>query len=101
MPASASVLRRLGPGVVALTCGVVGSAVVWSPSARANEATTLRVVSITRNQDGGATIVVSVPNRFVATATAAGAFTVVPSDGTAIAPTVTPLPPSTAAVAVV
>jgi hypothetical protein len=101
MPTLASVIRRLGLGVAALTCGAVICAVVSSPSARANEPTTLRVVSVTRATGGQATIVVSVPNRFVATATSGGAFTVVRSDGTVIAPTVTPLPPSTAAVAVV
>jgi hypothetical protein len=101
MPTLASVIRRLGLGVAALTCGVVISAVVAPPLARANEPTTLRVVSVTRATDGQATIVVSVPNRFVATASSGGTFTVVTSDGTAIAPVATPLPPATAAVAVV
>jgi hypothetical protein len=101
MPTLASVIRRLGLGLAAFTCATGICAVVSSPLARANEPTTLRVVSVTRATDGHATIVVSVPNRFVATATAGGAFTVVTSDGTAVAPAVTPLPSSTAAVAVV
>ena len=101
MPTLASVIRRLGLGVAACTGAVVVGAVLPSALAGANEPTTLRVVSVTRAGDGQASIVVSVPNRFVATAAATGAFTVVASDGTAIAPAVTSLPPSTAAVALV
>ncbi|HKA02742.1 MAG TPA: hypothetical protein VKD67_00390, partial [Acidimicrobiales bacterium] len=100
MPTISSVLWRWPAGAVVALSFLTLSVFMSPASARANEPTTLRVVSVTRTADR-ANVVVSVPVRFVASASASGAFAVVTSDGTTVTPSVTPLPPSTAAVAIV
>jgi hypothetical protein len=98
MPTISSVLWRW-PARAVVALSFLTLSVFMPPGlARANEPTTLRVVSVTRT-GVGANIVVSVPARLVASAS--GAFAVVTSDGTTLTPTVTALPPSTAAVAIV
>ena len=85
--------------VVAL--GVAIAAVSISQPAIANEPTDVRVVSVTRGDDGAVTVVVSVPVRAVAAASAPGALTVEGANGSPLTPAVTALPPSSVAVAVV
>jgi hypothetical protein len=69
-------------------------------AAFANEPTDLRIISATRH---GATVelVVSVPARFVPSASGPGAITLTSSSGQTIRPTVTALAPSTSGVAIV
>jgi hypothetical protein len=69
-------------------------------AARANEATTLRVVSVARSA-GGATVVVSVPTRLAATAAEPGAFRIATAQGQVVTPGVAALDPASTAVGVV
>ncbi len=98
MPRWASKWRRY---VVALSVLMPTAALIgMAGPARANEATTLRVVSVARSA-GGATVVVSVPARVIATAAAPGAFRVATADGQVVTPGVTALDPASAAVGLV
>jgi hypothetical protein len=91
--------RRWFAIVVALGAAAVAGSI--SQPAIANEPTDLRVVSVTRGDDGTVTVVVSVPAREVAAAGAPGALTVQSANGVPLTPTVTALPPSATAVAVI
>src|SRR4051794_32659699 len=74
----------------------------WSVSrpAIAHEPTDVRVVSVTRGDDGAVTIIVSVPMQQVGAATAPGGLSVSGADGVPMAPVVAALPPSATAVVV-
>ena len=89
---------RWRPVVVAL--GVAVAAWSVSPPAIANEPTDVRVVSVTRGDDGAVTIVISVPMQQVGAASAPGGLTVVGADGSPVTPAVAALPPSATAVVV-
>jgi hypothetical protein len=83
--------------------GALGVAVVAgsiSRPASANEPTDLRVVSVTRSDDGVVTMVVSVPTQLLAAARSPGGLTVDSATGAPVAPTVAALPPAATAVAV-
>src|SRR4051794_40782525 len=84
---------------------IVALSVVVAPGsiherAVANEPTDVRVVSITRGGDGTVAMVVAVPKPLVTGAGAPGAITVDAPNGASLTPSVTPLPPSATAVAV-
>jgi hypothetical protein len=85
---------------VVAALGVAVAAWSVNPPAVANEPTDVRVVSVTRGDDGAVTIVVSVPMQQVGAASAPGGLTVVGPDGSPMTPVVAALPPSATAVVV-
>jgi hypothetical protein len=86
---------------IVVAVGVVVATGSVSAPASANEPTDLRLVSVTRGDDGVVTMVVSVPALSVAAAALPGGLTVESATGTVLSPTVSALPPSATAVAVV
>ena len=86
---------------IVVAVGVVAATGSVSEPAIANEPTDLRVVSVTRGDDGAVTMVVSVPALSVAAASRPGGLTVENATGAPLSSTVSALPPSATAVAVV